>query len=564
MVSNYRSRIHQAPAPFEIAPLTGRTEGSRPNGFNEWVIMRHRLILTTLCTVFLLVLAACGDVASDDDAAVAEFTDDTSEPGAPTPVAASERPSITIAEAFLMNSLDPGAGWDAYHLIQRGAAETLTRVGHDQSVEPWLAESVELLDGATWKIVLREDVTFWDGDVLTAEHVVDAIERNWEELPAAAGFLPEETELVIIDDQTIELTLPEPNSGLPHNLSASQLVIHKLEGDDAIMTGPYQPVTFHAGTELVLEAYEDYWNDSPLFAGITIKLMPDGNARNLAVQAGDVDMITGASPENAAAASDDVASHSVESTRVHYLMLNHAQAPFDDPAVREALNLAVDRDELNEVALGGLGLPVTTIIPHGIGIDTPEQLSLDVEQAEQILDGAGWEMNDDGTRAKNGETLEFLLYSYPSRPELTPIVVSIQDQLSRIGIDVSVQEVDDIAGAIAGTEFQASIYSINMLPTGDVYYALQLAASSDGPENHGNYSNDQLDDLLRQAQITDSEEDRAALLLEAQQILQDDHAMVFLMAAPRAVVYRPDSLEEPALHPSDMYFIHTDSPVPAS
>jgi peptide/nickel transport system substrate-binding protein len=473
-----------------------------------------------------------------------------------------ERLEIRVASAFLPGSLDPAS--EGYTLIQRGVAETLTRVGHDQTIEPWLAESVELVEGATWEIVLRDGITFWDGEAVTSKHVVDALQRHWDEQPASKNFLPETTEIEIVDDLILRLTLPEPNSGLPHNLAAPQLVIHKMDDEDAIMTGPYVPVTLRADDELVLVSYDDYWGGTPPASQVIVQRVSDGNARELAVQAGDVDIITEASPESAATADGDVRSVTVDSTRVHFMILNHQQAPMDDPAVREAIDRTIDRQELNEVALGGLGGEITSIIPPGIGIETPDQIEVDTDRAAQILDEAGWETGDNGIRVKDGESLEFLLYTYPGRPELTPIAVSIQDQLNRIGFDVSIQEVDDIIETINGTDFQASMFSMNMLPTGDPAYALQIAAGSDGSSNYGNYHREEFDALLEAIQVAEPGQDRDALILQGQQMLADDHASVFLISAPRAIVYRSDRLETPELHPSEMYFVHIDLPRPLS
>jgi peptide/nickel transport system substrate-binding protein len=405
-------------------------------------------------------------------------------------------------------------------------------------------------------------VTFWDGEPLTADIVVESIERNWEEQPASRTFLPAETEIEVLDDLTLQLTLPEPDSALPHNLAVPQLVIHRMVDDQAIMTGPYRPVALRADDDLELQAHDDYWGGLPPIQQITVRRVSDGSARELAVQSGDADVMTEASPEAAAAVSGDVASVAVESTRIHYVILNHERAPFDDPAVREAVNLAIDRDELNQIALGGLGTPTTTLLPPELGIDTPDQLEIDLDLAAEVLDEAGWLLDDNGIRQRDGEPLQFEVLTYPGRPELTPMAVSIQEQLGRIGIEVSVQEVDDITGAIDGTGFQASIYSMNMLPNGDPAYALDLVGAADGGSNYGNYQRDEYDALLREIRVVETEEERAELIRSAQQMLLDDHVSIFLMAAPRAVVYRADRFEEPELHPSEMYFIHLDTPQP--
>ncbi len=145
----------------------------------------------------LMLLAACGDSSADDGPGVESDTSELASPESNGNEETTERPSITVAIAWLPDSLDPAP--EGNSLIQRGVGETLTRVAPDQSIKPWLAESVEHIEGPEWEIVLRQNVSFQDGESLTADHVVESIERNWQEQPAAGRFLPEETSLEVID-----------------------------------------------------------------------------------------------------------------------------------------------------------------------------------------------------------------------------------------------------------------------------------------------------------------------------------------------------------------------------
>jgi peptide/nickel transport system substrate-binding protein len=534
------------------------------------MIRRTLLTLAPLAVVFLL-LAGCSDRDRDDDAIAApddaaalsddgDATDDESSDDAGA-ASGPDRPSITFASGVLPATTDPAS--NGFNLVERGAGETLTRIAHDQSVEFWLAESIEPIDDLTWEITLREGVLFWDGVELTAEHVVESFERAWERQPASHRFLSGESEFEIIDDHRLRLNLTESVASLPNNISVFQFIIYREVDDEAIMTGPYQPVELRQGDFMTSVAFDDYWGGTPPVAEITFRLMADGNARMLAVQSGDVDISTHAPPEAAAAVSGDVESVTVASTRVHYVILNHQQAPFNEPAVRLATNLAIDRNELNDVALGGIGQPISTIIPPGIGHSTPEQIAHDVEAAEALLDEAGWEMGDDGVRVRDGERLELTIKSYPFRPELTVMAVSMQDQLGRIGFDVSVEEVDDITSEIQDGDFQASMFSVEMLPTGDPHYALNTNVYSQGIYNYGRYESQQLDDLLDQIQREIDPDARDALLLEAQEIIEEDNAMFFLVAAPRAIVYRPESVAPFNLHSSDIYLVNLEQPRPA-
>ena len=521
--------------------------------------MRDVRTLILALPLLLLAIAGCADAATEDADDASAATSDAMADDEQRDYAGSNE--LSIANGYLPGSLDPTQ--EGFNLVERGIGETLTRIGADLSVEMRLAESMEMVDETTWEISLREGVTFWDGVELTADHVAASFERAWDQQPAADRFVSADTEIDVVDEHTLRMRLPEPVATLPNNLAAFQLLIYREDGDEPIMTGPYQPIELATGEHLIVEAYEDYWDGTPAVDRMTFRLMADGNARMIAVQSGDVDISMQAPPEEASAASGDVEAVTVASSRVHYVILNHKQAPFDDPAVREAMNLAVDRDELNEVALGGLGLPISSMIPPDLGFSTPDQIETDPDGAAEILEDAGWEMSDDGVRVRDDEPLELTIKSYPFRPELTTMAVSIQDQLGRIGFDVAVQEFDDIIAEIEDGDFQASMFSVEMLPTGDPHYALNTNVWSEAIYNYGGYESDELDDLLDRIQREVDHDRRDQLLSDAQDIVRDDSAMVFLVAAPRPVVYRPDRVQAPELHPSDMYFVDLEQPSPA-
>jgi peptide/nickel transport system substrate-binding protein len=518
------------------------------------------MLLLVLSAIMLMASAACTDSTAEGTGEV-DDTSSSDDQVTESDSAEIDRPHLILANGYLPGSIDPAS--EGFNMVERGIGETLTRIAADQSVEMRLAESVEMVDEATWDIVLREGVMFWDGIELASEHVADSFERAWEQQPATGRFVSSETEIEIVDDSTLRLHLPEPDSALPNNLAAFQLIIYREDGEEPIMTGPYRPIELNVGEDMTVEAFDDYWEGQPPYERMTFRLMADGNARMIAVQAGDVDISMQAPPEDAASIEGDVETVSTASSRVHYLILSHEHAPFDDSAVRRAVNLAIDRDELNSVALSGLGQPVSSIIPPGIGFPTPAQLEHNVDKAGEVLHEAGWQLNEEGIRVRDGERLEFTIKSYPFRPELTTMAVSMQDQLGRLGFEVSVLEFDDIVSEIEDGEFQASMFSVEMLPTGDPHYSLITNVWSEAIYNYGGYESDELDSLLDDIQREVSVEQRDELILEAQEIVKRDDAMIFLAAAPRPVAFRPDRVQEPMLHPSDMYFVDVSQPAPA-
>lgn len=517
----------------------------------------------SVCLALVLavaLLAACG---GNDGTATPRAGSSSSAPGTATTSAAVEAvPTATgnllessgelrIASGFLPATLDPLQ--DGYSLVTRGMAETLTRITADQRIEPWLAESVEQTDDTTWRVTLRDEATFWDGTAVNATAVKESFERSLAEIPNAPQFIDPATEFNVIDEWTLDLILPEPVPGLLNNLTTFQFVVSKRVGDDYLMTGPYQPVRLIADSELELEAYQAHWGGTPPIARIHIRLATDANARLLALQAGEIDMVTEVPPELAGDLGANVDTVVVSSTRLHHIILNHQRSPFDDVAVRQAFSLGIDRDVLIDVALAGLGTVATSIFPPGLGVATPEVVATDLDRAAQLLDDAGWVVGSDGVRARDGARLALTLYSYPSRPELTPIAVSIQDQLRVLGFDINVQQVESIVPQLETLDFEAGMFSINMLPIGDPRYAFNVTVVEDAIYNYGGYANSELDEIIEVLQVESDAEERERLVLRAQEILAEDAVNVYLIAAPRIAAYRTDRVNPFELHPNDLY-----------
>ncbi len=507
--------------------------------------------------VFMLgLLTACGGGATDSDAGAGGASSAT-QPGE----AAEDQNSnaeLRIGSGFLPATLDPVQ--DGYSMIQFGIGETLTRVLPDQQVEPWLAESVTSADGLTWSITLRENATFWDGTPVDAAAVERSIRRSLETIPAAPQFLDPAVEIAVVDARKLELQFTEPVPTLLNSLAAFQFMI-AAEDPDALggfqMTGLYRPVEHTPDDNMRIEAYTGHWSGSPPFGQISVRLIKDANARMLGLQSGEIDLMTEVPPELASGVGAGVEILSGPSTRIHHVVLNHAQLPFSDPAVREAFAIAIDRDVLNTLTVAGLGTTTSSIFPADVGLPVIDEIETDLARAAELLDTAGWVMGADNVRQKDGQKLSFVLHTYARRPELPPIAVSIQDQLKGLGFAIEVQQVEDIVAQMEGGEFDASMFSVNLVPIGDPRYAFNVTLVEGGTYNYGGYRNERLEEIVMALQTEADPTMREALIVEAQEIVRAETANVYLLAAPRVVAYREDTVAPFTLHPNDLYMIDT-------
>ncbi len=220
------------------------------------------------------------------------------------------------------------------------------------------------IDPTTWQVRLRQGVTFHDGSEMQAADVAASLRSSWDSLAAAANFLAKETRVDVVDDLTLNLITPQPEGNVPYSLANWNFVIHKAPVNDiSILTGMYRPVRLQKDQELALENFPDYWDGVPPLQRLIVRKIPDANARALALQSGDLDMLTNVPPDLARGLPADIEQVSVPGTRLHYMILNHQRTPFDDQRVREAVASGIDRNALLQAALDGQGAVATNMYP---------------------------------------------------------------------------------------------------------------------------------------------------------------------------------------------------------
>ncbi|NJO81375.1 MAG: hypothetical protein HC828_00535 [Blastochloris sp.] len=501
-----------------------------------------------------LVLSACSAPAAVAPT-VAPAADSAVPAASPAASPAATSGTLRIATGLnVPTSLIATQGTNGFNMITYGAGETLMRLSPEQQLEPWLAQSVERSDDRTWTVTLREGIRFHDGTLLDAQAVADSFASSWANLPNAATFVPSDTAVLVRDALTLTFTTPEPLGGFRYSLANWNFVIHKPPVDAiSIMTGPYRPVELMVDQEFVLERFAEYWGGGVALERIRVIRLPDANARALALQSGDVDMLTNVAPDIARSLPPDIAQVSIPGTRMHHMILNHTRAPFDDRSVREAASLAIDREALLQATLDGQGQAAVNLYPANLGLPLVESQRTDVARAQVLLDEAGWAPGSDGVRTKDGERLEVLLYSYPGRPELTQMAVAIQAMLGEVGFAVTVEEVSDIVETIEGGVFQASMFSVGV--QSDPLYMPAITLVEGGAFNYGGYRNPALEDLVAQLRIEDDPVIHSSLAAQIQEQVQTDTPNIYLATPPLITAFRQGQVINFTPHPNDLYLV---------
>src|SRR5690606_27253639 len=235
----------------------------------------------------------------------------------------------------------------------------------DGSIVPALAESWTTSDdGLTWTFTLRQGVKFHDGTDLTVDDVVAKFERARD--PESGHTHPEYyaaiESIAAPDATTVVFTLSQPSRSLLYNLARPDSVIYpaakaETQRSEPVGTGPFRFASYTPGTEVVLERFEDYYLDGvPYLDRVVFRIISDANTRFAALQAGDVDMM-GLIPEQYVQTTTmpDLKVTQGTATAEITMALNNTRPPLDDVRVRQAINLAIDKQSIVQGAMFGLG-----------------------------------------------------------------------------------------------------------------------------------------------------------------------------------------------------------------
>ncbi|MDQ3692042.1 MAG: ABC transporter substrate-binding protein [Chloroflexota bacterium] len=335
--------------------------------------------------------------------------------------------------------------------------ESLVRLTPDYQIEPWLAESWEFIEPNTYRFTLRPDVMFHDGTPLAAEAVQWSMGRIAQ---AGGGILGiDENSTTVIDDLTVEITPIRPNLRLLEQLNhpnESIIAPNSNPVEERIGTGPFREVEYVKDDRYVVEAFDGYWGaEQPGVQRITFRFFPDATTRVLALQAGEVDLITQVPRESASQLElgGDLRLVTTPVGAYEALYVNiHGAEPYDlgqDRAVREALAHAISKEAIVTGVWQGYAEVSSTMIPPGIlgsAADTIQGTTLDPERAQQILDDAGWAPGSDGIREKDGRRLRLtMVVGFPNADVHRPMPELVQAQLREVGIEVEIVQTPDTA-----------------------------------------------------------------------------------------------------------------------
>jgi peptide/nickel transport system substrate-binding protein len=441
--------------------------------------------------------------------------------------------SVIVSQGSKPKSLDPNMYNEIPALtITEQIFNTLLKVDENGNIVPELAESFEYITPTELVIKIRQGVKFHNGDTLTSKDVVFSINRMLDK-PASRIMIDAIDKVEAIDDYTIKLTLSKPSSpllfGLAHPLTAILNEKDTLAKNDVIATapmgtGPYKFIEWGSGEKIELVAFDDYFEGRPKIDTLTYRAITENSSRLAALETGEIDVaynmdaIDSGIVEN----NPELQLISQPTTSTEYITFNTTKAPFDNKDFRKAVNYALNRQSMSDSIFMGKAKPANSIVnPNVFGhSDKVEGYPYNVEKAKEYLKKSGIE-NPSFTLFVNDNT---------TRLQLAQI---IQANLKEIGIDMVIETLEWGAylQRTAQGEHQALLGGwVSGTSDADiVLYPLLHSASHGGAGNRAFYTNKEFDKIVDEARLVSSPEERKALFLKAQDILQEEAPLGILL-----------------------------------
>jgi oligopeptide transport system substrate-binding protein len=446
------------------------------------------------------------------------------------------------------------------------AFETLLSVDSENKIVPGQAESFDVSeDGLTYTFHLRKGLKWSDGTPLTANDFVYSWKRLADPKTAAPyagdmlGYVKGYDEAAAGNLDALGLSAPDENTFVVE-LSApcvyfSKLVTHgsmvpvekatveangdqwTLKPETYVSNGPLKMIEWVPGSHITFAKNENYWDaDKVTLNTLKFVLMEDGNAAYSAYQTGEVSMIKTVPTEEVPGLKGKEDFHVEPIMGTYYLDFQNQKEPFNNPDVRMALSLAIDRDYVANTVMQGTYMPATNFVGPGISDAEPGSFfedetkklngkdffdlknhDADVAKAKELLAKAGY---PDG---QGFPTIEYMINDSGYHKPVAEYLQSCWKEVLNINVDIKVVEWATFTPTRRAGDYQVArdgwVYDYD-----DPSNMLNLMMASSG-NNNAKYSNPELDKLLNEANTTADEKEHYSKLHEAENMILKDAAI---------------------------------------
>ncbi|MDI6880305.1 MAG: ABC transporter substrate-binding protein [Desulfitobacteriaceae bacterium] len=424
--------------------------------------------------------------------------------------------------------------------VLRNIFDGLVTTTPDGKVVPQVAESWKAVSPTVWEFKIRKGITFQDGSPLTVNDVKFTFDRLINEgamdgkTSPRKGLLGPLKSVEVVDDSTVRFNFSSPWSifltMLPHQQIVPKAYLEKVGGakfaEHPIGAGPFKYVEGKLDDKIVLERYYKYYGGSPDVPPVApaqvktliFRVIPENSTRIASLMSGEIQIVqevpTDMVPQLQANKNTEVKM--TESTRMHMFEMNVKKAPFDKVQVRQALNYAINMQQIVDKVLNGYAVrPAGPVLTTSPALNKDLKLyPYDPEKAKQLLKDAGY-------------------------PKGFPLVIDTEavnqsiaqaaaSDLQKIGIDASVRVWD--WGVLKPLMLKGER---NMVltdwgnSTQDPSDLLGPTLRGDGRGNYSFYNNPEVNNLLDKADISVNDQERYQMYGQAQKIIYDEAPWVF-------------------------------------
>jgi len=414
-----------------------------------------------------------------------------------------------------------------------------------------MAESWEISpDNLTITFHLRKGVKWHDGAPFTSADVLFTY-RMYIDPKVPTSYAEDYKQVAKAeapDPYTFRVTYPRPYAPALESWSLPIHPKHLLDGRDVtkspltrapVGTGPYRLVEWKAGEKLVLEANPDYYDGKPYIRRVVYRIIPDSSTQFLELQSGGLDFM-GLTPIQYSTQTDTPAfkrnfnKYRYLSFGYSYLGYNLRKPLFQDVRVRQAIAHAIDKQEIIDGVLLGLGKAATGPYKPDTWVYNPnvKKYPYDPAAAGKLLDQAGWRDGDgDGVREKNGQKLAFTIVTNQGNDIRSKTAEILQRRLKEVGIDVQIRIVEwatFLKEFIFPGNFDVTILGWTGGPEPDQYNIWHSSKTGPRELNFIHYRNAEVDDLLERGRRTFNQAERKKIYDRFQEILAEEQPYTFL------------------------------------
>ncbi len=521
---------------------------SKTESLNEIRISTSKACLAVSIVLLFLMIGSC-DSCQERKETVKEPVPE--EPGEPAYGDTIVVGSIGDASNLLPPLASDSASFDIIGLVYNG----IVKYDKDLKLVGDLAESWDISpDGLEITFHLRKGVKWHDGVEFTAEDIMFGYQKIIDpKTPTAyASAFVEVEKAEVLDRYTFKVTYKEPFA--PGLASWGSLVVlprHLLEGADItkspltrspVGTGPYRFVEWKTGEKITLEYNPDYFEGRPYIDRYVYRIIPEQATMFLELKAERIDEM-GLTPlqyrrqTNSPDFLKKFNKYRYLSFGYTYLGYNLLEPKFQDIRVRRAISSAINKQDIVDGVLLGLGRVATGPFKPDTIWYNPEvkRYPYDPDKARALLEEAGWVDTDrDGILDKEGKPFSFTIITNQGNEQRKKSAEIIQRNLKEVGIEVKIHIIEWAAfinDFIDKKSFEAVILGWSLDPDPDQYDIWHSRKTKFKEFNFISYKNPEVDDLLVKARHTMDPEERRKYYFRFQEILAEEQPYTFLYVA---------------------------------